>query len=469
MDKRTNRIHIQNALNTTLSGLRDDPWLAQRVIAEAKGEIKVKRKISVGLVFIFVLMMIAATALAAVTIREIAQMMAQTEQEVGRFVDWPVEKKTAVIAALTEQDYIRESEDARRLIEGSLSPDDANRTADALISDFTGRHIEDVSFLVIMQAAWGPFDTWSDENRAWYSALMEDVGVESDGKTVYALPEGEITRERAVEIATKAIVEGTGIEESALQNYNIIVNFQVPEFAEEGDKQPYWYVMVEAKENAPDNPFSAIELFVHPQTGELLESVEDILERWANLPRQPDNALYRAIREYSERAKEMGAYSFREWPLALRAAYSQEINPMVQAILDSGDLTELMNCGSPDLSVIAQSSYVYGMPDERAIPQEDAYALAKAALMKSYALPADLFEKYSQVNVYYDITHSPRWKFFFNPNALDAEQLDGGYDHPLCKVCLKVEIDAYTGETLHTERFDFQLSDHDLAYELKWY
>ena len=117
MKRQTRSEQIQNAIDTTLSGLKDDPRLAQRIITEAKGEIKAKKKISVGFVFIFVLMMIAATALAVTTIREIAQMMAKTEQEVGWFVDWPVEKKTAVIATLTEQDCIQESDDVRQLIE----------------------------------------------------------------------------------------------------------------------------------------------------------------------------------------------------------------------------------------------------------------------------------------------------------------------------------------------------------------
>lgn len=137
MNKQKNRELIQASLNSALSGLQDDPWLAQRVIAEAKGDKQVKKKISAGLVFIFVLVMIAATALAVVTIREVAQMMAQTEQEVGWFVDWPVEKKTAVIAALTEQDCIQESDDVRQLIEGNLNPDDANHIANELISKET--------------------------------------------------------------------------------------------------------------------------------------------------------------------------------------------------------------------------------------------------------------------------------------------------------------------------------------------
>ena len=467
MDKRKQRNEIQNALNSTLSGLRDDPWLAQRVIAQAKGGKKVKKKISAGLVFIFVLVMLAATALAVATIREVAQMMAQTEQDVGWFVDWPIEKKTTVISALTEQGYIQESDDVRHLIAGQMSPNDANHMADELISSFTGKNIEDVSFLVIMQAAWGPFDSWSDENRAWYSALMEDVGVEDNGKTVYVLPEGEITREQAVAIAKDAILTGMNLEESVLDNYNLTVNFQVPEFADE--QQPYWYVMYEAKENSPDNPFSAIELFVHPETGELLESVDEILERWATLPKRPDNALYQAIDAYFERAETMGAYSFYEWPLQLRAAYSQDITPKVQAILASGDLSDLMNCGSPDLSVIAQSTYIYGLPDENALAQEEAYALARTALMDTYGLPSELFEKYRTVYVYYDVTSTPVWKFFFNPTTLDAQQIENGYDNPVFNTCYKAEIDAYTGKARAIEQFDFQLGSRDLAYRLKWY
>lgn len=41
---------VQKAMNTTLSGLQEDPWLTQRVFANAKGEEPVKRRISLALV-----------------------------------------------------------------------------------------------------------------------------------------------------------------------------------------------------------------------------------------------------------------------------------------------------------------------------------------------------------------------------------------------------------------------------------
>lgn len=467
MDDRQMRGRIHRAMDTRLSGVTGDPHLARRILAGAKGGKQVKRKLSAGLAIAMVLVMLAVTALAVATLREVAQMIAKTEQDTGNFAFWPLEKKRVVIEALADQGYIGEADALRQLREGGA--DEADGAADALIEAFTGAKADEIGFMAIMQAAWGPFDTWSDEDRAWYSAVMEDAGVESDGKTVYVLPDGEISKEQAVEIATNAIVEGLGIDEAVLANYNLVVNFQVPEFAEAGDEQPYWYVMYDAKENSPDNPFPTIELFVHPRTGALLESVEEIRENWANLPRRPDNALYQDIDAYYERARALGADIFEEWPLELRAAFSQDIAPRVRAIVQSGDLTNLMNCGSPDLSVILPSFHVYGVPDESAVAQEDAYAAATAALTDAFGVPAGLFPQYSKVFVYYDVTSAPVWRFIFNCNMLDARQFEDGFDDPALSICYRVEIDARTGEPVHIERFGFRLAQDDPTYRMKWF
>lgn len=56
---------VRDTIDATLSGLKDDPWLAQKVLAEAKGRMRVKRKISVALVACVTLLMLSVTALAA--------------------------------------------------------------------------------------------------------------------------------------------------------------------------------------------------------------------------------------------------------------------------------------------------------------------------------------------------------------------------------------------------------------------
>ncbi len=57
---------VQKAMNTTLSGLQEDPWLTQRVLANAKGEEPVVKKISTSAILVIALVIISmAAALAA--------------------------------------------------------------------------------------------------------------------------------------------------------------------------------------------------------------------------------------------------------------------------------------------------------------------------------------------------------------------------------------------------------------------
>ena len=56
---------FQNAVDRRLSGLQENPFLAQRIMNAEKGEIKVKKKLTLSMVLVIVLLLIAVTALAA--------------------------------------------------------------------------------------------------------------------------------------------------------------------------------------------------------------------------------------------------------------------------------------------------------------------------------------------------------------------------------------------------------------------
>ena len=56
---------VQSAMKTTLSGLQEDPWLTQRVLANAKGEEPVVKKLSATVIIVIALLAITAVALAA--------------------------------------------------------------------------------------------------------------------------------------------------------------------------------------------------------------------------------------------------------------------------------------------------------------------------------------------------------------------------------------------------------------------
>lgn len=65
---------VRDTIDTALAGLKDNPWLAQRVMAEAKERMRMKRKISVVLVACTVLLTISVTALAATLLMHRVEM-----------------------------------------------------------------------------------------------------------------------------------------------------------------------------------------------------------------------------------------------------------------------------------------------------------------------------------------------------------------------------------------------------------
>ena len=57
---------VQKAMESTLSGLQEDPWLTQRILANAKGEEPVVKRVSTTMLLAFALIVVAVTgALAA--------------------------------------------------------------------------------------------------------------------------------------------------------------------------------------------------------------------------------------------------------------------------------------------------------------------------------------------------------------------------------------------------------------------
>ena len=87
---------MQNILNHSLSGLKENPFLAQRIIAQAKGEKPVKRKISLALVLCIVLGIAAiGTACALLASSQVADFFRQYwGKDMG---DWLEEGKIAQV------------------------------------------------------------------------------------------------------------------------------------------------------------------------------------------------------------------------------------------------------------------------------------------------------------------------------------------------------------------------------------
>ena len=92
---------FQNAVDRRLSGLQENPFLAQRIMNAEKGEIKVKKKLTMSMVLVIVLLLIAVTALAAGII--FAKRVSATE-----IADQALLKTYGITAQMQSQ-FIRET------------------------------------------------------------------------------------------------------------------------------------------------------------------------------------------------------------------------------------------------------------------------------------------------------------------------------------------------------------------------
>lgn len=86
MDERTFRQQLHHAADARLSGFEPDPWLAERVLASAKG--KQKKKVSMGVVLAAALILAAMTAL-AVGLTTYFKGFASMEDAYGEYESWP--------------------------------------------------------------------------------------------------------------------------------------------------------------------------------------------------------------------------------------------------------------------------------------------------------------------------------------------------------------------------------------------
>lgn len=463
---------VKQALNKTLSSLYVSDHEAIMLLAHAKGGRKVKKKLSVAFVMMMILVTLTVTALAMITIREVGRQVAENEKKQGYFIDWTLEQKKKLISSLVELRYLDKSEDTDALTTDSLDDQSAHQIANKLITEFAGKDASEVNFLSIMQVPMGPVDKWTYEEKAWYSKLMLDVGIDREGITQFLEPSGRISEQEAIMIAKREVAAGYKVDESKLDSYQIAVSFEIPEAAELGNRQAYWHVKFTAPSEMAkeERLFILFPVYVHPEDGSLLWPVQEMLNM-TNYHTRPSNDIYNAFG--SLEAEAHGA-NFRDWPLKLKAQFSQKVAPLVKEVLDSKDLSSITLFGTLDVELIAQSSYVYGMPSGTSISQEKALELAMIALSKKYGIQDNLASLYRRIPVYYDVTNAvmPKWRFVFNWGVIDQDKLsklESSTKATLSSFCFRVEVDALKGESVSVERFEFKHQMDNLDYRLNWY
>ncbi len=177
------REKVKHALDTSLSGLPADPFLARRVIntaeaqPEGKGEKKVIRKLSIGLILALVLVMVSTTALALTnwdsirTYFESVRAMASS----GELDRWSDEDKLKLFDAMHAAGLTDENDERVITAANTALPlEERAQAADAFISErygadyFNSHTIEEIEFPEEnrTEEEQKEFDAWDEAYRA---------------------------------------------------------------------------------------------------------------------------------------------------------------------------------------------------------------------------------------------------------------------------------------------------------------
>lgn len=350
------------------TGLKSD----QRVIKE---EPIVKRKVSFALVCVLTLILLAGVALAIVSFQDAARQIALTEQQDGYYAAWPAEKKIALVKAIVEHGYAEETQAVERLLAGSLSAEDAGRTANEVLVAFTGKEVSEISFMEIMIAAWGPFEQWSVEEQTWYSQLMVEMGLQGTDHTLYVQPVGVVDEAKAIAIARREIAEAYGVAESMLDAYTLTTSFQVPEFAEQSDNQPYWMVEYWAPETMTlaSRLFpTSFWVFVHPETGALLEPATILRDSFQE---QMDNAF-----EIDLTMQVADSFAQSHTSVESMMDFRKKWEPKLDMLIKAGQVPENESYHPRHVQKIAKLIPKIGLPQAGDIGENEALESAKQCI-----------------------------------------------------------------------------------------
>lgn len=192
-------------------------------IRERKKPI-VRNKMSVALVLAIVLTLLSTVAIAYTLSRDYFEDVAVLQFESGYYEDWNLAEKQEMVAILEEYGLISAEQAAKMTDEASI---------DAYMIERYGvegsDRMDTIGLYSILEKELGLIETWSLEQRTWYSDMMMRTGLLKKGgeEGIFGVPGAEdIQPDEAVAIAKAAIIEAFALPENALDNHRVDLSFE---------------------------------------------------------------------------------------------------------------------------------------------------------------------------------------------------------------------------------------------------
>lgn len=227
MNDREIRAQIHHAMDARLSGMTGNPYLAQRILAGAKGGKKVKRKLSVGLVLTFVLILVAVTALAITLlsgqelVEEVVVPMAQENDINGQHESFSGSELEAVIRTAEENDIAIEKQFELEIESGQ------------------GYSEEETIMAIARETFGGNYSEWTIEQKHWFGEMMVKIGFRKENPA--CLPkENELSLEQAMTIVQKKIFEDYGDDILDASRWRRVVDYETGKDEQGSQMPPIW-------------------------------------------------------------------------------------------------------------------------------------------------------------------------------------------------------------------------------------
>ena len=219
---------IKNALDTTLSGLQDDPWLSQRIIQASKRAVKPRIRFSYGIILAVLLLLLAATAVAAVYLSS-QQFIQQEvlpiakENDADGYEEKFSNQELSKIVQLAQENGIELSSDMMTAFENGFGYSEQSAIMEIVSADFGEKYY-----------------SWSIEQKYWFGEMMVLLGFRTYNPC-HLPSEDEASLQDCLLTIQNRILEDYGDDITDASIWKQSVSFE--ELSENGTMHgnPHWY------------------------------------------------------------------------------------------------------------------------------------------------------------------------------------------------------------------------------------
>ncbi len=428
---------VRREIDEELSFLNERPSLRSNIMLKIKGEKAMKKKLSAILLFAFVIAMLSVAALALSLSRQYFEDAARLQFSSGYYDDWTWAEKRAMVDILQKNGLITKEQASSMTNEAAVDAYMIERYG------VNGRS-DTIGLWAILEKELGPISTWSLEQKAWYTDMQIEIGLLTryNDDSICALPEKDDTQpDEAVAIAKKAIIEAYGITEDTLGQLQLDLSFET--HASDWERSLLHYSVIFWKDGAVCYScyITRDGRVMDSSMGEAFLSPSEEAQAKIQFANENDLEAIKLFQQYAQEHIE-GDDNFVFWPLEDKKAVTDLLRPV---ILDN----MAANPDYADHTRIFWATHTYGLPDENAISQENAIALAKAQLVSTFGLSEKAVSLFDRIGLFYETTDPkrPLWKITFKIGAFRDEaqalgiKLSNNY---------RIVLDAYTGDVLET-------------------